>query len=75
MNSSSRRYLRNFHKLKPDIRAMLPRMITTNRKQVRYMVAISLPSDAIEPKPYLPTVNAIAPQAANGATRMTKPTM
>ncbi|MNG13217.1 hypothetical protein D3C84_968820 [compost metagenome] len=68
-------YLRNFHRLKPDRRQMLPRTITTNRKQVRYMVAISLPRDTIEPSPYLPTVKAIAPQAASGATRMTKPTM
>src|SRR6478752_5187447 len=54
VNSSSLRYLRNFHRLKPDSRAMAPSTITTNRKQVRYMVAISLPSETIEPSPYLP---------------------
>ncbi|MCY1312758.1 hypothetical protein D9M70_632080 [compost metagenome] len=75
VKSSSLRYLRNFHKLKPDRRAMKPRTITTNMKQVRYMVATSLPRDTIEPRPYLPTVKAIAPQAASGATRMIMPTM
>ncbi|MNC65299.1 hypothetical protein D3C75_1155760 [compost metagenome] len=75
VNSSSRRYLRNFHKLNPDIRAIEPRMITTNRKQVTYIVAISLPSETMEPRPYLPTVKAMAPQAASGAMRITMPTM
>ncbi|MNV40260.1 hypothetical protein D3C71_1318610 [compost metagenome] len=75
VNSSSFMYLRNFQRLKPDKREMKPRMITTNRKQVMYMVAISLPSETMEPRPYLPTVKAIAPHAANGATRMIMPTM
>ena len=36
---------------------------------------ISLPSDTSEPTPYLPMVNAIAPNAPIGATFMMKPTM
>ena len=39
-----------------------------------YIVPISLPSDTIEPRPYLPTVNDIAPNAAIGASRMIIPT-
>src|SRR3954454_14289914 len=56
VNSSSLMYLRNFHRLNPDSRAMLPRTMATNRMQVMYIVPISLPSDTIEPRPYLPTV-------------------
>src|SRR4029453_14651633 len=74
VNSSSLMYLRNFQRLKPDSRAMPPSTITTNRKQVRYMVPINLPSDKTEPSPYLPTVKAIAPNAASGARRMIIPT-
>src|ERR1700688_4269073 len=58
---SSFMYLRNFHRLKPDSRAMTPSPRKTNRKQVIYMVPISLASAAMEPKPYLPTVKAMAP--------------
>src|SRR5262245_20108202 len=75
VNSSSLMYFRNFHKLKPETREMKPSTITTNRKQVRYIVPISLPSETIEPRPYLPTVNAIAPNAASGASRMIMPTI
>src|ERR1700754_2294150 len=67
VKSSSLMYLRNFHRLKPDSREMAPSTRTTNRKQVMYIVPISLPSDQMEPRPYLPTVNAIAPNAARGA--------
>ena len=67
-------YFRNFQRLKPDSRAMPPSTSTTNRKQVMYIVPISLPSETIEPRPYLPTVNAIAPNAASGASRMIMPT-
>ncbi len=72
---SSRMYLRNFHRLKPASRATPPSTIATNSTHVRYIVAISLPSAAIEPSPYLPTVKAIAPNAAIGASRMIMPTM
>src|SRR6476659_7118981 len=61
---SSLMYLRNFHRLKPDRREMIPRTTATKRKHVTYIAAISLPSDTIDPIPYLPTVNAIAPKAA-----------
>jgi hypothetical protein len=66
-------YFRNFQRLKPDRRAMPPRT-TTNRMQVMYIVPISLPSATIDPRPYFPTVNAIAPNAASGARRMIIPT-
>src|SRR5438093_2636537 len=56
---SSLMYFRNFHRLKPDSRAIAPSTMTTNSKQVMYIVPISLPSDTIEPRPYLPTVKAI----------------
>src|SRR6476620_8941778 len=72
---SSLMYLRNFHRLKPDTREMMPNTTTTKRKHVRYIAAINLPSDAIDPKPYLPTVKAIAPKAASGARRMIIPTI
>ncbi|MCY1356320.1 hypothetical protein D9M69_427670 [compost metagenome] len=74
VNSSSRMYFRNFHRLKPESLATPPSTITTNRKQVMYIVPISLPSDTTEPSPYLPTVKAIAPNAAIGARRMIMPT-
>src|SRR5690349_9657389 len=70
---SSLMYFRNFHRLKPDIQEMKPSTTATNRKQVTYIVPISLPSDTIEPRPYLPTVNDIAPNAAIGASRMIMP--
>src|SRR6476620_1881414 len=60
VNSSSLMYLRNFHRLKPESREIAPSTSTTNRKQVRYIVPISLPSETMEPSPYLPTVKAIA---------------
>ena len=68
-------YFRNFHRLNPDSQEMKPSTTTTNRTQVMYIVPISLPSEAIEPRPYLPTVNDIAPNAAIGASRMIMPTM
>src|SRR6476659_3787713 len=68
---SSLMYFRNFHRLKPDIREIKPSTTTTNSTQVTNIVPISLPSDTIEPRPYLPTVNDIAPRAAMGASRMT----
>src|SRR6187399_1532151 len=71
---SSLMYFRNFQRLNPDKYEMKPSTTATNRKQVTYIVAISLPSDTIEPRPYLPTVNAIAPNAAIGANRMIMPT-
>src|SRR5579862_6886853 len=55
VTSSSFMYLSSFHRLKPDSLATLPNTITTNSTQVRYMVPISLPSETIEPSPYLPT--------------------
>src|SRR5437763_13073863 len=67
---SSLMYLRNFHRLKPESQEMKPSTTATNRKQVMYIVPISLPSETIEPRPYLPTVNDIAPNAAIGASRM-----
>ena len=70
---SSLMYFRNFQRLNPDKYEMKPSTTATNRKQVTYIVAISLPSDTIEPRPYLPTVNAIAPNAAIGANRMIMP--
>src|SRR6202521_5144464 len=72
---SSLMYLRNFHRLKPERREMMPNTTTTKRKHVKYMAPISLPSDTIDPSPYLPTVNAIAPKAASGASRMIIPTI
>src|SRR5689334_13650371 len=71
---SSLMYLRNFQRLKPDSQEMKPSTTTTKTTQVRYIVPISLPSETIEPRPYLPTVNDIAPNAAIGASRMTMPT-
>src|SRR6516225_2447787 len=56
VNSSSRRYFSNFHRLKPEAREIDPSTMTTKKKQVRYIVPISLASDRIDPKPYLPTV-------------------
>ncbi|MNL59569.1 hypothetical protein D3C87_1833100 [compost metagenome] len=38
------------------------------------MAPTSLARDVIDPKPYFPTVNAIAPKAAIGATFITMPT-
>ena len=75
MSSSSRIWRRIFQREKPQARAIPPRTTTTNRKQVRYTQAISPASDLREPRPYLPMVNAIAPNAANGATRETICTM
>src|SRR6266446_9589293 len=51
---SSLMYFRNFHRLNPDSQEIKPRTTTTKRKQVRYIVPISLPSETIEPSPYLP---------------------
>src|SRR6476469_7877660 len=67
---SSLMYRRNFHRLKPASREMRPSTTTTKRTHVMYIVPISFPSDTIEPSPYLPTVNDIAPNAAIGASRM-----
>src|SRR5436190_16011147 len=64
---SSLMYFRNFHRLKPDNQEMTPRTTATNSKQVMYIVPISLPKATMEPSPYLPTVNDIAPNAAIGA--------
>ena len=75
MKISSLMYFRNFHRLKPDSRAIAPSTMTTNRKQVMYIVPISLPSETTEPRPYLPTVKAMAPNAASGASRMIIPTI
>src|SRR5437762_6291287 len=72
---SSLMYFRNFSKLNPQARQMAPRTISTNNAQVPYMVATSLPSEAMEPNPYLPTVKDIAPNAATGAKRMIMPTI
>src|SRR5207249_8282188 len=55
---SSLMYLRNFHRLKPDRREMMPNTMTTKRKHVKYIAPISLPSDTIEPRQYLQTVKA-----------------
>src|SRR5262252_3652934 len=74
VKSSSLMYLRNLQRLNPEIREIAPSTRTTNRKHVRYIVPINLPSDTIDPSPYLPTVNAIAPNAASGARRMIIPT-
>src|SRR6478672_10877716 len=71
---SSLMYFRNFHRLKPESHEMKPSTTTTNRTHVRYIVPISFPSDTIEARPYLPTVNDIAPKAARGASRMIIPT-
>src|SRR6185436_9970114 len=71
---SSLMYFRNFQRLKPDSQEMKPSTTTTKSAQVMYMVPISLPSDTIEARPYLPTVNDIAPKAAIGASRMIMPT-
>ena len=61
--------------LKPTARAMPPRTTNTNSRQVMYMPAISWPSETSEPTPYRPTVNAIAPKAPIGASRMMMPTI
>src|SRR5689334_23205727 len=53
VNSSSLMYLRNFHRLNPQTRAMPPSTSTTKRMQVMYIVPISLPRETIEPSPYL----------------------
>src|SRR4029078_12438733 len=58
VNSSSLMYFRNLHRLNPDRPAMPPSTTATNRMQVMYIVPISLPRDTIDPRPYLPTVNA-----------------
>src|SRR6476661_8761203 len=71
---SSLMYFRNFHRLKPESHEMKPSTTTTNSTHVRYIVPISLPSDTMEPSPYFPTVNDIAPKAAIGASRMIIPT-
>src|SRR4051812_23997769 len=67
---SSFRYLSSFHRLNPEIRAIMPSTTKTKIMQVAYMLAISLPSERTDPKPYLPTVNAMAPNAAMGARRI-----
>jgi len=72
---SSLMYFRNFQRLKPHIRAITPRTTNTKRIHVVYIAAISLPKARIEPKPYLPTVKAIAPNAAIGASRIIMPTI
>ena len=59
--------------LKPVTAAIVPRTTSTNRPQVMYTPAINLPSDTSEPIPYRPTVNAIAPKAPTGASRMIRP--
>src|ERR1700757_4382023 len=64
VKTSSLMYFRNFHRLKRESLAIAPSTSTTNSRQVRYIVPINLPSDSTEPRPYLPTVNAIAPKAA-----------
>src|SRR2546421_670330 len=72
---SSFRYLSNFHRLNPEISAIMPSQTKTKIAQVAYMLPTSLPSERPEPQPYLPTVNAMAPNAAMGARRITIPTM
>src|SRR5438067_1468928 len=67
---SSFRYLSNFHRLNPEMRATRPSTTKTKMTQVAYMLPISLPSERTEPNPYLPTVNAMAPNAAMGARRI-----
>src|SRR5438552_13817711 len=71
---SSLMYLRNYHRLKPDRREMMPNTTTTKRTHVKYMAPISLPSDTIEPNPYLPTVKAIAPKSETHMSRIIIPT-
>src|SRR5450432_1355731 len=71
---SSLMYFSNFHRLKPDSQEMKPSTTATKSTQVMYIVPISLPSETIEPRPYLPTVKDIAPNAAIGASRMIMPT-
>src|SRR6476620_7650918 len=59
---SSLMYLRNFHRLNPDRRAIIPSTSTTNRKHVRYIATMSLPSERFVFTHYLPTEKAIAPK-------------
>src|ERR1700754_3761631 len=54
VKSSSLMYFSSFHRLKPEQAEMAPSTTTTNSVHVRYIVPISLPSDRIEPRPYLP---------------------
>ena len=56
--------------LKPVARAMAPSTTKTKNKQVMYTPAMSLPSATSDHRPYLPTVNAMAPNAPSGARRM-----
>src|ERR1035441_1310990 len=68
-SSSSLRYLRSFQRLKPCDRAISPSTTKTKSVLVRYTHKSSLPSGKRVRKPYLPMVNAMAPNAPRGATR------
>ncbi len=61
-------YLRNFQRLKPCNRAINPSTRKTNSALVRYTQSSSLPNGSRVFRPYLPMVNAIAPNAPIGAT-------
>ena len=52
------------------MRATVPSTTKTKKKQVRYTPAISAPSCSSVPMPYAPIVNAMAPNAPMGATRI-----
>src|SRR5207237_7397486 len=67
---SSLMYLRNFIMLNPAIHAIAPITTSTNTVQVAQNVRINFESGPSELKPYLPIVNAIAPNAPIGAKRI-----